>query len=260
MEVVNKFGDTRLRRRQDLAAELWEPTAAVLAAAAEGSEVLQEGLRQLCLLVQADRADGGFVGGPDGVYRPARSHSRDGVETADFAVSADDALVCTVLASESTTYVRDIADDIREGHARTTMMDVGTRSILAHRLEYGGNVFGVVCLDWLGVPHDRDRQELELVDLFVSAVLSPVLLVRRATEPYAVRQSPAGDELSTAERKAVELAATGMGYREIAQTLGKSANTIDHQLLSARQKLGARNTVHLVELFRSRLHAGRRID
>ena len=53
-------------------------------------------------------------------------------------------------------------------------------------------------------------------------------------------------QLTPAERRVAELAATGMSYKEIARRLDRSFSTIDHQLRSVRRKLGARSAGRLV--------------
>lgn len=54
--------------------------------------------------------------------------------------------------------------------------------------------------------------------------------------------------MTPAELEVVRLAADGLSYSEIADALNKSIRTVDNQLRSAREKLGARNQVDLVRL------------
>ena len=59
-------------------------------------------------------------------------------------------------------------------------------------------------------------------------------------------------DLTPAERRVAELAATGMSYKEIARRLNRSFSTIDHQLRSVRSKLGTRSAGRLVHLLAPR--------
>ena len=51
-------------------------------------------------------------------------------------------------------------------------------------------------------------------------------------------------DLSAAELDALRCAADGLSVPETAQLLGKGAETVKTQLMRARLKLGARNTLH----------------
>jgi DNA-binding NarL/FixJ family response regulator len=60
------------------------------------------------------------------------------------------------------------------------------------------------------------------------------------TEPFRI--------LTAAERAVARLAVDGLSYKEIARRLDRSVSTVDHQLRSARSKLGVRSTARLVNL------------
>jgi len=49
----------------------------------------------------------------------------------------------------------------------------------------------------------------------------------------------------------VRLAVNGLSYKEIARQLNRSFSTVDHQLRSARSKLGVSSTARLVNLMSS---------
>jgi DNA-binding CsgD family transcriptional regulator len=57
-----------------------------------------------------------------------------------------------------------------------------------------------------------------------------------------------GGALSVRQREVLELAAGGLLDREIGAALHLSPQTVRHTLQAAREKLGARNTVHAVAL------------
>jgi DNA-binding CsgD family transcriptional regulator len=55
-------------------------------------------------------------------------------------------------------------------------------------------------------------------------------------------------ELLPAERTVLTLVARGLGQIEIAETLGRSTETVKTQVRQARRRLGARTTAHAVAL------------
>jgi DNA-binding CsgD family transcriptional regulator len=67
------------------------------------------------------------------------------------------------------------------------------------------------------------------------------------TRTYTPSQPAARAQLSNAEIRVVRLAACGLSYKEVARRLGKSPNTVDNQLRSARAKLNVRNQVELAQ-------------
>lgn len=233
-------------------AELWEPTLAVLAAASKQGDVLGTGLEQICELVDADRADAGFVRSPTDTYQPSVLVARGATRTATFAIPAADPIVNAVLATDHTVGVFDTATDMPDGPCRSAMLNVGTRTVVVRRLEMDGTVFGLVCIDWTNEPRQVDHQAVELIDIFVASVLTPVLALTDQTGPCPPRRSGA---LSGAEMDAVRLAARGLSYADIARQLGKSISTIDHQLLRARRRLGAKNTAQLSQMLALELNA-----
>lgn len=237
--------------------ELWDPTVAVLAAASSRSGCpLTTGLEQLVGLVGADRADGGYIDSPSSVYRPSVSVANAGVTPADFALPATDPIVHSIFATDHAIAVKDFAADVPDGPCRDTMLSIGTRAAIARRLDVDGRVFGLVCLDWVDDAHVVDEQLVGLIDQFVSTILAPVLAIT-SERRTGRRDQPLLDLLSRAEIAAVRLAARGLSYGEIAAALGKSANTIDHQLLRARRKLGARNTPQLLRMLATELDEDR---
>jgi len=87
-------------------------------------------------------------------------------------------------------------------------------------------------------------------------VLGPIVTAARLLEnDAAVAEQAAGGtargalrDLTPAERRVAQLAATAMSYKEIARHLNRSFSTVDHQLRSVRRKLGVRSAGRLVRL------------
>ena len=133
------------------------------------------------------------------------------------------------------------------GDLREAFMSLRSRSMVARRLEHHNVALGLICLDHTEESHIWQPHELALIDDFCQKFLAPLLAhsLRLSKRLPLVKDTNA---LTTAEREVVRLAAEGMTYNEIAATLQKSVRTVDNQLRSAREKLGARNQTDLVRL------------
>jgi DNA-binding CsgD family transcriptional regulator len=133
------------------------------------------------------------------------------------------------------------------GDLREAFMSLRSRSMVARRLEHRNTALGLLCLDHTEESHIWEPRELALVDDFCQEFLAPILLysLQLSKRLPPVRSANA---LTSAELEVVRLAAEGLTYSEIAATLHKSVRTVDNQLRSAREKLGARNQIDLVRL------------
>jgi DNA-binding CsgD family transcriptional regulator len=119
---------------------------------------------------------------------------------------------------------------------------LGSKSKLARRLEVGGQVFGLICVDDTDAVRAWDTADLGYFDQFITQFFSPIVRAQvRLERPSILAQ------LTEAEISVVRLAASGLTYKEVAQRLGKSPNTVDNQLRSARAKLNVRNQVELAQ-------------
>lgn len=137
---------------------------------------------------------------------------------------------------------------------RAIIRSKGTCSKLAMPLLREGGPFGIVCADWLEVPHTLDGARVDLFHRTVLHVVAPVLSAALALEEGqavdALRQrlEIASDALTPAEWRVAHLVAMGLSYKEIARQLGRSLSTVDHQLRSIRSKLDVPSTARLVSL------------
>ena len=121
---------------------------------------------------------------------------------------------------------------------------IGTKSKIARRLESDGQLFGLICVDDTDTVREWELGELSYFDQFVVEFFGPIVRAQvRSEKPSVLAQ------LSTAEISVVRLAVSGLSYKEVARRLGKSPNTIDNQLRSARAKLNVRNQVELAQAY-----------
>lgn len=133
------------------------------------------------------------------------------------------------------------------GSLREAFIELHSRSMLARRLEHRNAMLGLICIDHTEESHEWRPGELLLVDDFCREFLAPLLDYSLQLTRQNCAASPR-TALSPAELEAIRLAANGLSYGEIAHALGKSVRTVDNQLRSAREKMGARNQTELIKL------------
>lgn len=222
----------------------------------------------------ADRVDCGF-GRPEAAwYRPqaqALRGDRDVPSVLGHAFEAGDGGVQAAWHAAGAVVLRDVSQARLLSHReRAVLLGFGTRIKMAAPItELGSGPVGLVCLDWLD-PHARDlEQSWSRFELVARDVLGPVMgaaerlhrpLLGIAVDAAAVSVAEPGSgvgadpggvllgRLTPAELAVVRLAVDGLSYKEIARRLDRSFSTIDHQLRSARGKLGASSTARLVHL------------
>jgi len=119
---------------------------------------------------------------------------------------------------------------------------IGSKSKLARRLEVEDQIFGLICVDDTDEVRGWDNTNVQFFDQFINELFSPIVRAQVRLEKPSVLA-----RLSVAEVSVVRLAACGLTYKEVARQLGKSPNTVDNQLRSARAKLKVRNQVELVQ-------------
>jgi DNA-binding CsgD family transcriptional regulator len=207
----------------------------------------------------ADRVDAGFTSPWQATYRPqaeARRSTRPVPSMRSASIDVTDAGIQGVWASPGIVVFRDVEQERRFGAPlRSNLLALGARNVLATALWHRGAPVGMACADWMESRVDSSDARCSQFQEWVT-VLGPVMSAARSLrgeDAEAVRGTSPLAQLTPAERKVARLAATGMSYKEIARHLNRSFSTIDHQLRSARTKLGVRSTSRLVRLLS---HAG----
>lgn len=212
------------------------------------------GLECLRELLDADRVDGGFAEPGQASYAPLAESLRPGravPSVVGFAMDAHDPSLATVWAAEGVVVFGDIASDARFGpQMRAQLGAIGTRTKLAVSLHDGARSLGLLCADWIEPRTSWRSEACAHLPLLARAVLSPVLTAARSLDDARDAALAAPDPaalagLTPAELKVARMAATGMSYKEIARELKRSFSTVDHQLRSARDKLGVSSTARL---------------
>lgn len=242
--------------------------------------------------LDADRVDGGYGGflGRNGegrsyvVMAEARRSSMGLPSVLGIRFDAADPSIRAVWGDPGVSPIEDVsqARSFSEG-MRCALQALGTSAKLAMPLRDGSRPVGLLCADWHRRAPSWSGQMCEQMSTLARQVLGPVfaaserIMHERAIGAESTAGQPAGegwdlvlpqpaqlgarelpaDDLSLltpAERKVARLVACGMSYKEVARQLDRSLSTIDHQLRSIREKLGARSTARLVRLLAERAH------
>lgn len=233
--------------------------------------------------LDADRVDGGYGGflGRDGegrsyvVMAEARRNSIALPSVLGIRFDAADPSIRHVWGDPGVSPIADVSQARSfSADMRGALKALGTSAKLAMPLRDGSRPVGLLCADW----HDRapswDAQDCERMSILARHALGPVFgaserIMRERAEDVEDRQGrgswglamsatasrgaadvPAEDLslLTPAELKVARLVARGLSYKEVARQLDRSLSTVDHQLRSIREKLGARSTARLVRL------------
>lgn len=212
----------------------------------------------------ADRVDCGFGHPDDAHYHPqveALRRDRAVPSVIGLAVEATDRGLQAAWHAHGVVVLRDVAQERLLGHRmRAALVRMGTSVKMAAPIVGEAHPIGMVCVDWMDACDPGRDERWAHFEEVATGVLGPVM---RASQRVAYSLADDGapdllDALTPAERTVVRLAADGLSYKEIARRLGRSFSTVDHQLRSARTKLGVRSTARLVHLVSTGQGAGAR--
>ena len=208
----------------------------------------------------ADRVDGGFGHPDDACFRPqveALRRDRDVPSVIDTTMNTADWGLHTLWNARGVVVLRDVELErsLRHG-SRAELRRMGTRVKMAAPIMDRAGPVGLMCVDWMDACEPAGDDRRAHFEEIAAVVLGPVMgtSLRLAGDTLSATR-PTHDEtpepfhsLTAAERTVARLAVDGLSYKEIARRLDRSVSTVDHQLRSARSKLGVRSTARLVNL------------
>ncbi|MET3497996.1 LuxR C-terminal-related transcriptional regulator [Variovorax boronicumulans] len=161
----------------------------------------------------------------------------------------------TALSSKGPVWIPSVEQSVALGERlRSIVRSKGTCSKLAMPLVSERGTFGLVCADWLGLPHAIGSEHIALFQATVERVIVPVLSAaldlqeHRELQISQTQLQPAGEVLTPAEWRVAQLVTLGLSYKEMARRLGRSQSTVDHQLRSIRAKLNVSSTAKLASM------------
>jgi DNA-binding CsgD family transcriptional regulator len=236
-------------RRRDTPGPLLDCVAHMLLYLDQPDMILEVALSYLVRTLAACRGDAGASApdlpsyAPTAVYLDPR---RDAPTMLGASISNKHPILQLVWHTNGPVRFEHVEQNPVIGDLREAFINLRSRSMLARRLEHSNITLGLICLDHTEESHIWLPHELALVDDLCQEFLAPIFAysLRLSKRLPFVRRRV----LTPAELEVVRLASEGLTYSEIAATLKKSIRTVDNQLRSAREKLGARNQIDLVRL------------
>lgn len=198
-------------------------------------------LRHLLEKLDASRTDIGLGSAEEPMHRIAVEEWRDGAPDLGKGrqVPNKHPAVQIVWRSNGPVYL-DIQNDPVLGTLRAVTLGRGARAKLACRIQDGGRVIGMVCVDAREPRGDWNGAGRDYLNLMTETFIAPIL--RASLDCEEVR---APLPLTAAEMAVARLVAAGMTDKQVGKMLGKSPSTIDNQLRSIRAKLNVANRTQL---------------
>lgn len=249
-ELLDRASVVRWAPARDLAAHL-------LLSLDEPDECWRMSVEWLRDRFDVDRVEGGSCDDFDGLYTMGRAQAR-----------REDALVPSVSGIRipmGSAVLKGLSDMpqpfVFEDIAQAKMLDeglkselikLGTRVKIATALHFEGAPFGFLCMDRVNRCDRPTGIQYERFRLVTGAVLGRILGASQRIRMLAdYPQQPLDSRLlrlTPAEHKVLALLGSGLCYKRIAQRLGRSVHTIDHQLRSIRAKLQVGTNMQVIGL------------
>ena len=186
-------------------------------------------------------------------FAEAKAGDHDVPSFAGKPVDNRDAMMQAMWRDPHPLVYADIKQDSRVSQKmRSRMSGARTRSKFAWALRTDQGSYGLICADWTEHLVPTESGLYDCFEQTVADVLSPIIFVARdiATEESGISgaQRHGLAALTRSETEVARLVARGLSYKEIARQRGRSFSTIDHQLRSIREKMGAASTAALIHL------------
>lgn len=248
--------DSLLRQGGLVRADLRDLAAHLLLYLDEPAELLTVVLDWLTDRLNADRADAGLIAFGSHGYQPAKECIRPEFAAMPSIIGTNFDLTDPTLGLVMGSAVPVVFDDVTTDWRASALMrrqlgNAGVSRKLTMALRPVGRTVGLVCLDrGTGAPA-WSPTAIETFEAVVDQILNPIL--RPITEGSDIPASlavanlaPQAVALTSAEKRVAQLVLSGCSYKEIANRLGRSPSTIDHQLRGLREKLGVHSTPKLI--------------
>ncbi|MEM7468949.1 MAG: LuxR C-terminal-related transcriptional regulator [Pseudomonadota bacterium] len=230
---------------QDFDGDTLFVVAPMLAEINNPAEMVEVALRFLTTRLDAGRCDVGTGKQGDKEFVATVDFRRDGEQMpriAGLALPNRHPVFQRVWGSAKPVPYDDIENNPLLADIKQDFESVGSKSMLAQRLEFQDEIFGLVCIDDLDRGRTWTAEEQAFFNEFNTKFLAPLIFLSQKLTEKRTEEKP-----SPAELDAVRLSAKGYSYKQIASSLEKSERTIESQLRNARVKTGAANQVELIK-------------
>lgn len=204
------------------------------------------------------RVDAGFGVPQAKQYYPSYAEAKDinyDVPTlGGSAVDNDDPVMQAMWLSPRPVVFADMKQDSRlQVRLRQRLSRARTKTKIGGALRIGDDRYGLICADWTEHFAPSDSNIYDRFEQTVADILSPIIAVAKAIDDRDRADGGPTSRISAvtltgSEVEVAKLVAKGLSYKQIALIRDRSFSTIDHQLRSIRQKIGASSTSALVSL------------
>lgn len=252
--------DSLLRQGGLVRADLRDLAAHLLLYLDEPAQLLTVVLDWLTDRLSADRADAGLINFGSHGYQPAKECIRPEFAAMPSVIGTKFDLADPTLELSMASPVPVVFDDVETDWRVSMLMrrqlgDAGVRRKLTMALRPLGRTVGLVCVDRGAGAPSWSPTAVETFEAVVEQILNPIL--RPITEGSEIslpvpnvsnvpNLAPQVVALTSAEKRVAQLVLSGCSYKEIANRLGRSPSTIDHQLRGLREKLAVNSTPKLI--------------
>ena len=232
-----------LDQHRDASQQMLNAAAHMLIEIDRQDNVAQIGLDYLATILSVARVDIGFGSHRADSYSAAAEYLDDGAfSILNVAFPNKSSVLQRVWHNKKPVAYDDIKNNpLIDDNMKKDFTALGTRAMLAQRLESENNSFGIICIDDLETDRAWQQKEQNFVLQFCRDFFGPILGISRR-----IRKTKKANRPSPAELDAIRLAAQGLSYKQIAATLNKSIRTVEFQFRNARAKTGANNQTELV--------------
>lgn len=262
-EVLTAQKMLRARLLDHRSAVSWRPgrelAAQLLLHIDEPMDCWQLTVEWMCGAFEVERVDGGYATPAQRTYMLGSAEACCADLEIDslrgIAIDNHDPGVAWIWSSSRPVVFAEIPQARRLSRGlRQRLMAAGTASKIAVALRESGKPFALLCIDHVEKRCDWTAEQYARFQSLSGEVLGPILWTAERLQADASAHVDAGDidDLTPAELRVAMLAATGMSYKEIARSLGRSFSTVDHQLRSIRRKLGVQSCTRLARLLAKR--------
>lgn len=221
--------------------------AHLILAIEDPDEMMEIALEFIVQKLAACRADIGFLTPQDATYNPASIYYNKTFDPPDYTgvVFSNQVSVFQRTWRQRAPVVCDnVTSNPMLGDSRKKFESIQSKSILFQRLTWDRQPVGLTCVDFTHEPHVWTSGEIAFMESFAETFLGPLIgISKRWHDP---KRSQIIKRPTRSELMAIELAAKGLSYKQIADQLGKSVRTIENQLRSARETLNAANQAELI--------------
>jgi DNA-binding CsgD family transcriptional regulator len=194
------------------------------------------------------RADAGFATPTDIQYSPISEFINKELKSPtleNFIISNQHASMQKVWQESHPVKYEDIEHNPELEGVRSPLTEIKCKSMLMQRLVWDGEPIGISCVDHTTHNHIWTEEEVDFMHHFCTTFFAPLAGISNYWHNPTLHQM--FKKPSKSELEAIELAAKGMSYKQIADQLGKSVRTIDNQLRAARERLNVSNQVELIK-------------